>query len=379
MTTQLAAKPRYIVRVAGPSDYVHVITLWREGMSAVRVREFLEQRRAWFYERNPSGHPVTWLAVDTTTSEVVGCASIFPRRLRFDGKLLTAGIMSDFVVSPRHRIAGPALIMQRALVEQSHEHGFALIYGYPNDKALPIFERIGVRIVGNATSWHKPLRLRGDLAKVVGSRLPSRVPSLVRAPLINISSRIGAMLGDPFLPLFDWARGRRVPRCSRWSIQTKTSSVHDSIADLLAPNTRISRVLERPYLDWRYGEFTTNSPKLFTLLTEGQTCPIGIVAFRENGDRVFVLDAAWRDEPGAAHSLFVAFFRSMRAIGASIVLVDCYVGHESVQNLLHELGFLKRPLSRSLIAHASPQVPAALRTAMFQESSWALFSGELDI
>jgi len=129
-------------------------------MSEAGIRGVIEQRREWFYERNPLSSPVTWLAVDTTTGEIVGCASILPRRIRFDGELLTAGLMSDFVVSPKHRTAGPALIMQRALLEQSHQHGFALIYGYPNEKALPIFKRIGVKVVGNATSWHKPLRPR---------------------------------------------------------------------------------------------------------------------------------------------------------------------------------------------------------------------------
>ena len=377
--TQHPIQPRYVARVAVPSDYACVTDLWREGMSEAGIRGVIEQRREWFYERNPLSPPVTWLAVDTTTGETVGCASILPRRIRFDGELLTAGLMSDFVVSPKHRTAGPALIMQRALLEQSHQHGFALIYGYPNEKALPIFKRIGVKVVGNATSWHKPLRLRSDLANVVGGRLPSRTSSLVRAPLVNILSRTGAVLGDPFLPLFDWSRGRRVPIGSRWSIQPKTSSVHDTIADLSAPNTRIARVLERRYLDWRYGEFTTNSPKLFTLLMEGQDSPIGLIVFREKGDRVFVLDAAWKDEPGAAQGVFVAFFHAMRAIGASTVLVGCYVGHQSVQNLLHELGFLKRPISRSLIAHANPQAPAVLGTAIFQEGNWALFDGELDI
>src|SRR5688572_13867646 len=92
--------------------------IWRENMSDSGIAGVIDARMDWLYRQNPLGPTATWLVVEDASKEVVGCASLYPRNVWIDGQVMRAGIGIDLAIQKQHRVAGPAVILQRAIVKQ---------------------------------------------------------------------------------------------------------------------------------------------------------------------------------------------------------------------------------------------------------------------
>jgi hypothetical protein len=373
-----SASSAYQVRVAEPEDLPRILELWH-GMSSTRVQDVVEQRRSWLYERNPVGPAVTWVVVEPTTRDVVACATAFPRRLRVGERTLTAGLLADFLVSPRHRIGGPALMVQRTLAAQSRSFGFSFLFGYPNHKALPIFKRLeDFRIVAQSSAWLKPLRLRAGLEKLIGPRLPKAWSATLREGVAQTAAGVAALAGDRMVPVVDWLRGLRVPSATLPLLTRRADAIGRELPAFPAPRTRIVGARDQAYLDWRYAEYTTAQCEMFSVSHAAHAEALGLVVFRRDGACAHILDASWGDGPDAAAVLFAAFLRTLRKDGVHEVRA-AYVGARQVKDLLRRFGFIERPSKRCLVAYVEPQSESWLSEAVLSEESWALFDGELDI
>jgi hypothetical protein len=100
-------------------------------------------------------------------------------------------------VSPQHRTLFPALLLQKSLREtglQDHE----CLYGFPNAKAAPVFQRAGYRKLGMMTRYVRVVRtapyLRELMPAWAAASLGSVWDSLVRARFA-----VGG-----FAPRLDW-------------------------------------------------------------------------------------------------------------------------------------------------------------------------------
>jgi hypothetical protein len=150
-----------------------VLDLWRGNLGAPAS---MEDKRTWFYERAPTGPPLTMLLQysDSTGERAVGVATAGRRPLCCGGAQMTAGLLVDMTVSPEHRTLFPALLLQKSL----HETGLAdhdCLYGFPNAKAAPVFQRVGYRKLGAMTRYVRVIR--------TAPYLRERMPAWAAAPL----------------------------------------------------------------------------------------------------------------------------------------------------------------------------------------------------
>jgi hypothetical protein len=136
----------------------------------------MEDKRAWFYERAPTGQPLTMLLqyADSTGERPVGVATAGRRPLRCGGAPMSAGLLVDMAVSPEHRTLFPALLLQKSLCQTGladHE----CLYGFPNVKAAPVFQRVGYQKLGTMTRYVRVVR--------TAPYLQERMPAWAAAPL----------------------------------------------------------------------------------------------------------------------------------------------------------------------------------------------------
>ena len=96
-----------------------LVKLWTDNMSDGGIAAVAEQRVSWLYQENPLGPALTWLVKDDASGAVVGCASLYPRSVSVRGEVVRAGIGIDLAVDKAHRVGGPAVILQRAVVKGS--------------------------------------------------------------------------------------------------------------------------------------------------------------------------------------------------------------------------------------------------------------------
>ncbi|MEZ4369878.1 MAG: GNAT family N-acetyltransferase [Polyangiaceae bacterium] len=369
---------RYEAYLAPPEEQQSVANLWREGMSDSRIQAVIEKRLAWFYATNPVGPAKTWFVKDTQADELIGCASVYPRRVRVGDRTVTAGVMSDFLVSKKHRIAGPALQLQRTLAEQSADAGFEFIYGYPNNLAWPIFKRIGYEAVAQSVMWVKPLRTGYKLGELTDSRLEPYVGPRLREKLVPPAARIGSLIGDRVLQANDLRLAAGKLRGVTCDIHQRADASFDALEFASSGLCDVSGARDSAYLNWRYADHPTQSYRFFRMVDTVSGALRGFVVFREEEDKVFLLDAVWDGPPEGGEALILAFAKRMHEEGKVSVCIY-YAGTSSVVEILPKLLFFRRAGERNLIAYVPKQRDESFRKRVLSETSWAMYDGELDI
>lgn len=178
----------YTVRDSRSSeDKTAIIDLWRGNLGDASR---LVWKYEWFYEQSPLGPPLTLLlesrAPGSAVAVSVGVATAGRRRFLRGDQTLEAGVLVDLAVVPEHRTLGPALLLQRALRARGLERA-ALLYGFPNLKAAPVFQRAGYRKLGMMRRYVKVLRpslyLRRRLPGVLAAPLGLLADAVARWPL----------------------------------------------------------------------------------------------------------------------------------------------------------------------------------------------------
>jgi hypothetical protein len=162
------------------------------------------ERFQWCYQDNPDGRGNFFLLLHdnegSQNRQVVGCVGIAPRRLRYRGTWLRAGLSADFAVDRSHRTVLPALRLQRA-ADAFGQSQYDLLYGFPNASAVGVFVRVGYKVVGHMGRYVKALRF----APFVHKRLPVKA----------ISAPVGFVL-DTFERLIERVRVGRLPSSLRF-------------------------------------------------------------------------------------------------------------------------------------------------------------------
>lgn len=211
----------------------------REAMLAVwdgslGERAAMARKFDWFYATSPFGAATAMLLHEGDGTPPVGVATLGPRQLLRDGGPVSGAVLADLAVLPNHRSMGPALMLQRALLEEGARH-YDLIYGFPNRRAVPLFRRLErYAPLGDMVRHGRVLRHGAFLAR--------RLPRWLARPL-------GAMLDLADRLLLAW-RSRRGPH-SRWT------GLDDTAVDALwarsLPSTGLVAPRDTRLLAWRFG------------------------------------------------------------------------------------------------------------------------------
>ena len=336
--------------------------LWSESMSDRRIAAVRDKRWSWLYELNPAGPTVTYVVRHVESDQIVGAASAFLRDVQIRGKLYKAGVLVDFVTHSAHRVAGPAVMVQRAIADGHRQLGIDFLYGYPNKGAAPIFPRLRFETVGESAVWVKPLRTARKL-------------SLFLNP---IAAHAIAPIANSILSINDL----RLSSVRRLGHSTKLDHLPDSAFDDLWDRCKgqflLCGVRTAAFLSWRYIQHTTERYRVFTAQNQSGTCVHGYVIFTVRDNRAYVVDMLADGGFAGMECLLLAFCRTMSRHGCESVCVN-FAGDERFVSSLRALQFVKRAGTRKLIAFVSKDQPEEFRNTVYSSSAWFMHDGELDI
>lgn len=160
-----ATKPAYVPTPGDARrDRDAVLAVWRG--SALGREERLAAKYDWFYLGCPFGQPLVRLLRHEPSKAIVGTAAAGPRRVLREGKELRAGVIVDMAVTTEHRSLGPAVTVLKSLMAAGESH-FDLLYGFPNQKAVSVFKRVGYDKLGEIVRYARVLRYEDHLARVM--------------------------------------------------------------------------------------------------------------------------------------------------------------------------------------------------------------------
>lgn len=344
-----------------------ILKLWIDNMSDRRISDVATRRFPWYYNENPDGAPTTTVLLDDGAGQIVGSGSFFPRSVVVDGRCLRIGILSDFVVSPAHRAAGPAIAIQRSLAEAIRRAGVDFLATYPNKSAEPIFRRIGYKLVGASRRWVKPLLSNRQMRK--------RVPYPIVAGPASGAVNLG-------LTALDVARLAGLSRHTR-NLRPAYPDSADARFDALWEKRRTAYTItgERTaaYLRWRYLDFPSIRYRFFTLSGRADDRIAAYLTYYVNDHNACIIgDLFSEDAEDTLSSLLLRFSASERRLGRNAVCLD-YVGADSFGDTLAMLGFHCRPADRSLFVYFDSSTPEDIRRIVLNPSNWFTLDAEMDI
>ena len=328
-----------------------IISFWKNNFSKWPVSKY-----DWFYTKNPYGDADCWIVQNM--NEIVGTVALFPRDLSLKGKRLKSGITGDYAVSQNHRILGPALKLQRELLDQSTKKGFNLVYGYPNSNSGPVQKRVGFKVVGYTIRLVKVLKTSSYIKRkvkfgMVSDILAFPIDLVLKIFSGNIYTKINNKLETLVLKSFD----------------QKFDELWDRIKDV----NLIIGEKSSAFLNWRYSECKYHDFNCFTLRKKDSKNVVGFIVYYKNDNSARIADFAVL--PKYEDDLLKAFSKYCVKKGyesSSIV----FMGAASIKEMFERNKFTIRTKDkRHIMAFVNSGIDEEF---VFNEDNWCLIEGDND-
>jgi hypothetical protein len=332
-TTQLPSP--YQVSSGHPGvDRDNVLRVWRECGIALEADQ-AAARYDWFYSQNPLGNAQINFLTTTNPEERIGFLGVGLRALCIAGKMISAGVLVDFVVDSRHRIALPALMLQRYGHKRALE-SMAVLYGIPDTKAVAIMKRLGSHVCLDLPCYVRVLRTRPYLQRYM--------PSWCAIPL--------AWCLDSVDRAFTWTRMLSSSRVGEWRDTFDTS--FDRLWATVPKQGLCIGGRNCDFLRWRFGGQLSRRFRVFVVRAPNSAEIHGYFVCEQTQDVMFVKDCL---HVGSAtqlrESLLLLCAAARRAGAVSVNLQVTPVG--DFPRALHAT-FFKQRSKRMFVAIANESV-----------------------
>lgn len=329
-----------------------LVLLWKRNF-----QDFPRKRYDWIYQENPHGKALNWAALEIGSGSLVGTTSLFPRKMKFDGKTVRVGIAGDFAVNREHRGSNVAIRLQRAVVTSMNQNYFKFIYGISNRQAELVQLRVGYVRLGKIHRWTKLLKTRKYF-----KAFPLRW--LMSKPLDFVMKNL--------------SKEDRYRRAEGYTIEKLNS--FDQRFDLLwkRASSQFNIIGERSkdYLNWRYGKSPRRNYHVFSLIQKDNQEIWGYAVYYIRNKKGFIADMLFLNFGSALDNLlseFILYLRGQDVESISVLLLGC----PSLARKLRSFGFFRRDGESSVLVYLDRSSPDT--DFILDRNNWFLLEGDRDI
>jgi hypothetical protein len=336
-----------------------IVNLWRSNLADVP-----DDRFDWLYARNPCGPARTWLAVAKEKNEVVGIGSLYPRKMVIKGREHVVGVAVDFATDKNHRVLGPALKIQKAIIAGSRGHGFQFNYAYPTGNSVAVFRRVGYRPLGEIKEYFKPLTIE------------KKIVQYWRA---DVLAKVAGSIVDLYLRLRDRWRIVTLPRSdSAVEILERCDGRFDALWNAVKGSSPIAAEKSAAFLNWRYAINSIERYRFFCVFTGDRRRLQGYVAFTLRGDVAVVKDIFPVDDRKLFSGLLLRFIEEMRKEKVAYIKLS-YFGNRQLVDRLRSVGFIERRTGLNFFVYWDAFCDPGIIWTIADPKSWSHFGGDLDL
>jgi hypothetical protein len=329
-----------------------IILLWKRNFP-----DLPEERYDWIYQGNPDGEALSWVASEIGSGSLVGIVSLFPRKMKVNGKTLKVAIAGDFAVNQKHRGLSVGIKLQRAVAASMTPDDFGFIYGISNRKAEPVQLRVGYSLLGKMNRWVKVL-------KATKYFKASPLRGLVSEPLDFIMRNL--------------SKETRCSRAEGYTIQ-KLNSFDQRFDQLWEKASRQFNIIgqrSKDYLNWRYGKSPHRNYHIFSLIQKDDQEVCGYVVYYLQNNVGFIVDMLFLDFGRALDNLlseFILHLRGQNVESVSLLLFGC----PHLAGKLKGFGFFLREEESRILVYLDRNSPYA--DLVLKRENWFLLEGDRDV
>jgi GNAT superfamily N-acetyltransferase len=318
-----------------------------------------QARFDWLYKRNPQGQVRVWLAIDEG-HELVGTAAAFPRRLYIGQEEKTGWVFGDFCVSDRHRSLGPAVALQRALLEAADSNGISVSYDFPSTAMTAVYKRLKIEPMAQMVRMAKILRVDREVHKRLGNTPPAKVLSSIGNVFLQVTSSRSRV-------------DRNIKMCL---LESKCGLEFDALAERLGARFGLCVYRSSDYLNWRYLENPYKTHQLMTAKRDGSL--LGFAVLSQSDADGEIVDIFGEDSFGLPGLLIGEIVELFRGRGASTVSIELMESHAWME-LFKKFGFYPRE-HKPLVVYNPREacLPSVGSNSKASQSSWFITGGDRD-
>jgi len=310
-----------------------MVRLW--ATSLVSAGGDLQAKLDWFYRAAPGGPARAMLLTvfDGDAGTVVGCEGIGFRRVWLGDRVLRAALLADLAVDPGHRTLLPALLLVRRARETAASSA-EFQYGFPNRKAIGVFQRVGYRPLGTMARSVRVLRFGPYLAR------------RVRLPLL---SSLGGVVLDGAASILRALPRLRASAGFRLSFPSGPDERFDALFEDARSRYGVIADRGRDFLRWRFfaGQGRADLAAL-ERRGDGALRAYAVVTRRDGMAHLSDFLAASDRELEALLALLLPVLRAQGCTAASVR----FLGTARVRRLLERSGFRLRDADRTVVIDA---------------------------
>ncbi len=309
----------------------------------------------WLYLENPFGVAKTWIAYDDLTREMVGISAAFPRLVSISGNGHICWVLGDFCIHPSCRSLGPALLLQKACLNDLETEERSFVYDFPSSRMMAIYKRIGISSCDTHVRFVKPLRIDHKIKQTV--RWKSAATGL-------------AKIGNLALQFGEWSfRGSQDDVTRHEGVCGDEFSILFERARSFYP---ICLVRTSDYLNWRYISNPLENYDVWTYRREGVLK--GYVVALQKDEGVQIVDFLSERSDEILKRLFLVISRYYRQEGVQS-LDCCFPASHPFIKILKELHFIEREGNPVVVCGKQEWIAQINKT---QDYLWWLTSGDRD-
>lgn len=313
----------------------------------------------WLYRGNPHGDAVTWIAVLNEEQRIVGCTSVFPRRMRLNGEPVLGCFGGDTFVDPNFRRQGIAQSLHKYSEPDMRQLGIQCHYGFPVPANLRAFIRAGAL---DPCDFHP-------------FRLPLNGIALAKSLRLGPVAPFAARVLDPAARLY---LKRTIFRNSRSRKRLQVVGSFDSKVDELfesvAHHFGVCCVRDAEYLNWRFSNHPFIKTTIVTWQDKGNLLAYAVLDLR--AAQCKILDIVVRDEEEIGHEFLASLAQFARDNDKESISLNLYANGPGAR-MFRVSGFKQSGDGSRLMVHT---IHDPEKDKIFDDpDAWFLMPGDRDV
>jgi hypothetical protein len=285
----------------------------------------------WMYRQNPAGKAHAWIASEQGSREFIGMASAFPRRARIGGSTVLGWVLGDFCVTDKYRSLGPALQLQRAIIDESVAQRIGFFYDFPSMSMTAIYQRLKVKGTTRMIRLARPLRLDRQVHRFIRWRGLARWISPVCTALFNLTLPRIQKVADITIDMHGGPYGHEFTELAEMVGEQQGGFLERS-AD---------------YLNWRYSDQT--GTRYVTMTARRGTRLAAYVVFHRTSDDAEIVDLFGAEDFPVFQYLLATVVQDLHSQGTMTVSVPIIVSHPWIK-VFRKVGFNDREESPIILS-----------------------------
>jgi len=294
-----------------------LLPIWREGLP-----DLDERRLNWSYKHNPISPPIVGLLKRAHDNHVFGCETIFPREFCLGGEVIAGGKRGDFAIKKKFRGLGPALELQKYMLELVNNRG--LLVAFPNKIAEKVQIRAGFQKIGGIKLYIKPLKGAYLLKKIKNGHF-----FLFLAPLVDLILRCRDLGNKTYSDTYTAEEVSEIDH------------KFDQLWEEAKGQFSFVGKRDAEYLQWRYLENPYKKFYFFVIKEKRTNKICGYLVYEIRDNIVFISDLFWNGQQEVFISLFCHFTKTCNRSGLQAIYFNLFENIK-IDGLLKKNRFIRK-------------------------------------